>query len=153
MEPLHELSHWSDCRIDRIIREVYISFQISRRVFLGLSALTIHAQRKCLFLLTLQTIHWLFFLHAQADHDGREQFLRLMQKVLWGREVMERKPPISFYQKYFFWSYLDGFFFSEILKKEWPGGRGHLYCFHVFVCDRFITASVTSLPCVAGAWK
>ena len=45
------------CRIDRTIREVYISFQISRKVFLGLSALTIYAQRKCRsFKLTLQTI-------------------------------------------------------------------------------------------------
>ena len=38
-------------RIDRTIHEVCISFQLSRRVFLGLSAATIHAQRKCLFLL------------------------------------------------------------------------------------------------------
>ena len=36
------------CRIDRTIQEVYISSQISRKVFLGLSASTIHAQRKCL---------------------------------------------------------------------------------------------------------
>ena len=28
---------------------------------------------------------------------------------------------------------------SAMIRRE-----GHLYCFHVFVCDRFITASVTS---------
>ena len=33
-------------RIDRTIHEVYISFQISRKVFLGLSASNIHTQRK-----------------------------------------------------------------------------------------------------------
>ena len=38
------------CRIDRTIHEVHISFQISRKVFLGLSASAIHAQRKCVFL-------------------------------------------------------------------------------------------------------
>ena len=27
------------------------------------------------FLNTLQTIHWLFFLHVRADHDGGKQFL------------------------------------------------------------------------------
>ena len=41
-----------NCRIDRTIHKVlyiqYISFQISHRVFLGLSAPTIRAQRKCL---------------------------------------------------------------------------------------------------------
>ena len=46
------------CHIDcTIIHEVYISFQISRKDLIDLSASTIHAQRKCLFLLTPQTIH------------------------------------------------------------------------------------------------
>ena len=40
------MTRLSDCRIDRTVRKVYISFQISRRVFLGPSALTVHAQRK-----------------------------------------------------------------------------------------------------------
>ena len=86
-----ELSHWS-----HDVQEVCTSFQLSHRVFLGLSALIIHVQRKCLFLWTLQTIHWLIFLHVQADHDGRKQFLRSMQKILWSREVMQRKPRKSF---------------------------------------------------------
>ena len=39
-----------NCRIDRhkVLHIQYISFQISHRVFLGLSASTIRAQRKCL---------------------------------------------------------------------------------------------------------
>ena len=45
------------CCIDCTVHKVYISFQISRKVLIDLSASTIHAQRKCLFLLTLQTIH------------------------------------------------------------------------------------------------
>lgn len=38
------------CRIYvyRTIHKVFISFQMSRRVFFGLSALTINMQRKCL---------------------------------------------------------------------------------------------------------
>ena len=82
--------------IDRTIQQVCTSFQLSHRVFLGLSASIIHVQRKCLFLWTLQTIHWLIFLHVQADHDGRKQFLRSMQKILWSREVMQQKPRKSF---------------------------------------------------------
>ena len=85
-----------NCHIDRTIQQVCTSFQLSHRVFLGLSAWIIHVQRKCLFLWTLQTIHWLIFLHVQADHDGRKQFLRSMQKILWSREVMQRKPRKSF---------------------------------------------------------
>ena len=38
------------CRIDRTIHEVYISFKMSRKVFLNLSVSTIHAQKKRLFL-------------------------------------------------------------------------------------------------------
>ena len=40
MEPFRQLR-----RIDHTKHEVYISFQASRRVFLGLSASTIHSQR------------------------------------------------------------------------------------------------------------
>ena len=58
------------CCVDCTIHEVYISFQISRKVLIDLSASTIHAQRKCLFLLTLQTIHWLFSLLVRTGHDG-----------------------------------------------------------------------------------
>ena len=36
-------------RIDHTKHKVYISFQTSRRVFVGLSAPTIRSQRKCLF--------------------------------------------------------------------------------------------------------
>ena len=54
------------CCIDCTIHEVYISFQISRKVLIDLSASTIHAQRKSLFLLTLQTIHWLFSLQVRT---------------------------------------------------------------------------------------
>ena len=57
------------CRIDCTIHEVYISFQISRKVLIDLSASTIHAQRKCFCLLTLQTIH-LFSLQVRTGHDG-----------------------------------------------------------------------------------
>ena len=54
------------CCIDCTIHEVYISFQISRKVLIDLSASTIHAQRKSLFLLTLQTIHWFFSLQVRT---------------------------------------------------------------------------------------
>ena len=37
------------CRTDRTIHEVYISFQIYRKVFLGLSVSTIYAQKKTSF--------------------------------------------------------------------------------------------------------
>ena len=47
MEPFRQCIN---CRIDCTIQEVYISFQISRKVFQGLSASTIHAERKCLLL-------------------------------------------------------------------------------------------------------
>ena len=57
------------CRIDCTTHEVYFSFQISRKVLIDLSASTIHAKRKCLFVLTLQTIHW-FSLQVQTGHDG-----------------------------------------------------------------------------------
>ena len=57
------------CRMDCTTHEVYFSFQISRKVLIDLSASTIHAKRKCLFVLTLQTIHW-FFLQVQTGHDG-----------------------------------------------------------------------------------
>ena len=39
-----------NCHIDRTIQQVCTSFQLSHRVFLGLSASIIHVQRKCLFL-------------------------------------------------------------------------------------------------------
>ena len=46
------------CRIDRTIHEVYIlPFKYLAKFFLGLSASNIHAQRQCLFVNTLQTIH------------------------------------------------------------------------------------------------
>ena len=38
------------CIVDRTLHKVYISFQISCKVFLGLAASIIYAQRKCLFL-------------------------------------------------------------------------------------------------------
>ena len=74
------------------MHEVYVSFQISRKVFLVLSGSTIHAQKKRLFLKTLQTMHLLFLLHVRTDHDGGKQMqlLKRMQN-LWGRKVMERK--------------------------------------------------------------
>ena len=55
------------------MHEVYVSFQISRKVFLVLSGSTIHAQKKRLFLKTLQTMHLLFLLHVRTDHDGGKQ--------------------------------------------------------------------------------
>ena len=56
----------------------FICFQLSRWVFQGLSASTIRSQRKCLFLLTLSTMSWLFFLHMRNDYDGGKQSLRWM---------------------------------------------------------------------------
>ena len=44
------VSVFKNCCIDRTMHEVYVSFQISRKVFLVLSGSTTHAQRKRLFL-------------------------------------------------------------------------------------------------------
>ena len=82
-----------NCRIDRTIHEVCASFQTSRRLFLGLSASTIHAQRKCLFLLTLQAIHCFSSMCELITMAG-SNFSD--SEILWGREVIERKPRISF---------------------------------------------------------
>ena len=44
------VSVFKNCCIDRTMYEVYVSFQISRKVFVVLSGSTIHAQKKRLFL-------------------------------------------------------------------------------------------------------
>ena len=47
MDPFRQRINY---RIDRTLQKVFISFQISCKVFLGPSASIIYAQRKCLFL-------------------------------------------------------------------------------------------------------
>ena len=78
MEPLN-------CRIDRTISEVCISFQIPR-VFLGLSSSKIHAQKKMHFPLNFANNTLSVFPPWPADHDWGKQFLRRMQKQLCGRK-------------------------------------------------------------------
>ena len=72
------------CRIDCTTHEVYFSFQISRKVLIDLSASTIHAKRKCLFVLTLQTIHW-FSLQVQTGHDGGKTLRQYRQLYMQAR--------------------------------------------------------------------
>ena len=70
-----------------------LAVQISRRVFLGLSAsTTAHKESVFSFKLFKRTS----FLHFRTDRDGGKQFLKRTQKILWGREVIERKPQLSF---------------------------------------------------------
>ena len=80
----------------------FICFQLSRWVFQGLSASTIRSQRKCLFLLTLSTMSWLFFLHMRNDYDGGKQSLRWMpcyQQNYWIKPLyLECKQQHYFYR-------------------------------------------------------
>ena len=93
-----ELENVSELSDDELVR--LVSFQISRKVFLGLSASTIHAQRKCL-LFELNSSNELFFLHVRTDHVtmAAGNFLDGCKKILWDRELMEWKPHISFKSK------------------------------------------------------
>ena len=63
----------ADLRIDRTIHEVCISFQISR-MFLGLSASKIHAQKNY-FLLNFSNNTLIVFLHGQQITIGGSNFL------------------------------------------------------------------------------
>ena len=90
MEPFRQRIY---CRIDRTIHEVHISFQISCKVFLGLLPQPF-TQKESIFSFKLfkRYIDCSVFLHVRTDHDSAKQFFRRMQKILWDREVMERKP-------------------------------------------------------------
>ena len=59
------------CRTDRTIHEAYISFQISRKVFLCLSVLTIHAQKKSSFPLNSSKERWLPIVANEAAKRRR----------------------------------------------------------------------------------
>ena len=91
------------CRIDRTIHEVYISFQISRKVFLGLSVSTIHAQKN-VFSFQLFNDTLIVFPVQKSSPCMAGSSLRRMQKILCGiyRDAMERKSvlKIFFIEKY-----------------------------------------------------
>ena len=81
-----------NCRIDRTEQDVYIilAFKYLARFFLVfLPQPFTHKESAFSFKLFRRYILILFFLPVRTDHDGRKQFLRRMQKILWDKEVME----------------------------------------------------------------
>ena len=79
---------------------ISVSFRICHSVFLGLSSSYPFTHKESVFsFINASNNALIVFLpcyDVRADHNAGKQFLR-MQKILWGREVMERfKPRISF---------------------------------------------------------
>ena len=67
------VSVFKNCCIDRTMHEVYVSFQIARKVFLVLSASTIHAQESVFSFKLFKRYIYCFSSKVRTDQDGGKQ--------------------------------------------------------------------------------